>query len=45
MWDAEAAWRDVLAATTVLDLLGTAASHSTPVAIRRSVQWLQEAVR
>ena len=45
MWDAEAAWRDVLAGVTVLDLLGTAASHSTPVAIRRSAQWLQEAVR
>ena len=45
MWDAEAAWRDVLARVTVLDLLGTAAAHSTPVAIRRSAQWLQEAVR
>ena len=45
MWDAEAAWRQVLASTTVLDLLGTAAAHSTPVAIRRSVEWMQEAIR
>src|SRR5688500_10429852 len=28
MWDAEEAWRQVLRATTVLDLLGTAAAHS-----------------
>jgi Rrf2 family protein len=45
MWDAEAAWRDVLAATTVEDLLLGVATTAAPVSIRRSAQWLQEAVR
>jgi len=45
MWDAEAAWRDTLAATTVQDLLGEAATVVTPVAVRRASEWFQEAVR
>lgn len=45
MWDAEAAWRDVLAATTVADLLHTVAGTATPVSIRRTAAWFQEAVR
>jgi len=45
MWDAEAAWRDVLAATTVEDLLRHVVTTATPVSIRRSAEWLQEAVR
>lgn len=45
MWDAEAAWRDVLAATTVADLLHTVAGAVTPVSIRRTAEWLQEALR
>ena len=45
MWAAEAAWRDTLAATSVLDLLGEVASVATPVSIRRTSDWFQEAVR
>ena len=45
MWAAEAAWRDTLAATSVLDLLGEVASVATPVAIRRTAEWFQEAIR
>jgi Rrf2 family protein len=45
MWAAEAAWRETLAATSVLDLIGEVASVATPVAIRRTAEWFQEAVR
>jgi Rrf2 family protein len=45
MWDAEAAWREVLAATTVMDLLHTVGANATPVSIRRTAEWFQEAVR
>jgi hypothetical protein len=45
MWAAEAAWRDTLASTSVLDLLGEVASVATPVSIRRTSEWFQEAVR
>lgn len=45
MWDAEAAWRAVLAATTVQDLLSHVATTASPVSIRRSAAWFQEAVR
>lgn len=45
MWDAEAAWRDVLAATTVQDLLLDVAAKATPVSIRTTAEWFQEAVR
>ena len=45
MWAAEAAWRDELAATTVLDLVVGVAGAASPVSIRRSAAWLQEAIR
>lgn len=45
MWDAEAAWRQSLAGTTVLDILAEVAAHATPVSIRRTAQWMQEGVR
>ena len=45
MWAAEAAWRETLAATSVLDLVGEVASVATPVAIRRTAEWFQEAAR
>jgi Rrf2 family protein len=45
MWDAEAAWRQVLAATTVQELLQGVAATATPVSIRRTAEWFQEAVR
>jgi Rrf2 family protein len=45
MWDAEAAWREVLAATTVHDLLVEVATTAAPVAIRRTTDFLQEAAR
>ena len=45
MWAAEAAWCDTLASTSVLDLLGEVASVATPVSIRRTSEWFQEAVR
>lgn len=45
MWEAEAAWRAVLAASTVEDLLVGIAAVATPVSIRRTAEWLQEAIR
>jgi Rrf2 family protein len=45
MWAAEVAWREVLAATTVHDLLVGVATDASPVSIRRSVKWVEEAVR
>ena len=45
MWDAEAAWRDVLAATTVQDLLLGVVRDASPVSIRRGAAWLQEVIR
>lgn len=45
MWDAEAAWRGVLAATSVQDLLLGVARDASPVSIRRGAAWLQEVVR
>ena len=45
MWAAEAAWRETLASTSVLDLLGEVASVATPVAIRRTAEWFQGALR
>lgn len=45
MWAAEAAWRETLASTSVRDLLGEVASVATPVAIRRTAEWFQEAVK
>ena len=45
MWDAEAAWREVLAATTVADLLHHVAGEATPVSIRRTADWFEEALR
>lgn len=45
MWDAEAAWRDVLAATTVDDLVHHVATTVAPVSIRRTADWFQEAMR
>lgn len=45
MWDAEAAWRDVLAATTVQDLLLGVVGEASPVSIRRGAAWLQEVIR
>lgn len=45
MWDAEAAWREVLAGTTVLDLVEHVLTTATPVSIRRTTEWFQEALR
>jgi Rrf2 family protein len=45
MWDAEAAWRQTLAATTVGDLLHHVVETATPVSIRRAAAWFEEAVR
>jgi Rrf2 family protein len=45
MWDAEAAWRDVLAGTTVLDLVLGVTRDASPVSIRRGAAWVQEAMR
>ncbi len=45
MWDAEAAWRDVLAGTTLLDILTHVTGAASPVSIRRTAEWFQEAVR
>lgn len=45
MWDAEAAWREVLAATTVQDLLQGVVRTVGPVTLRRSARWLEGAVR
>src|SRR5262245_49645782 len=45
MWAAEEAWRSVLAATTVHDLLVGVTTDASPVSIRRAVTWMQEAAR
>jgi hypothetical protein len=45
MWDAEAAWRDVLEATTVQDLIIGVAAAASPVSIRRTADWFKEAVK
>jgi Rrf2 family protein len=42
---AEAAWRAELAAVSVLDLVVQVAGAASPVSIRRSVHWMQEASR
>jgi Rrf2 family protein len=45
MREAEAAWRERLAATSIQDLLDHVVTSISPVAIRRSAQWLEESVR
>lgn len=45
MGDAEAAWREALAATTVHDLLVEVVNTVSPVSIRRTTEFLEEAMR
>lgn len=45
MRDAEAAWRDSLAAVSLADLVGRTAESISPVSIRKSAAFLQEAIR
>jgi Rrf2 family protein len=45
MRSAEAAWREQLAAVSVLDIVVDVAGAASPVSIRKSALWMQEAVR
>lgn len=45
MREAEDAWREVLAGTTVADLLVSVGESVSPVTIRKAAAWLQEAMR
>ena len=45
MTRADEAWRAELRATTVLDLLHEVSADASPQAVRRTVDWFQEAIR
>jgi Rrf2 family protein len=45
MWAAERAWRESLAGRTVFDLLVEVAETVSPVSIRKTASWLEEAMR